>query len=105
MLCQKVHWHAASAHDPPSYSALLEDKTAVVHTLGILLEGGKYKSAMQSGNALGLLSSFAGSLGLGDTGNPLAKGANANAREGEYERMNRDSGVYMSLTVLEKTMH
>ncbi|KAG9004260.1 hypothetical protein FRB94_002480 [Tulasnella sp. JGI-2019a] len=83
----KVKWHAASAFDPPSYAPLLENKTAVVHTLGILLEGGKYKSAVRSGDILGLFSSFCGASG---SSNPLERGANG---EGEYEKMNRDSAL------------
>ncbi|KAG8861166.1 hypothetical protein FRB96_003116 [Tulasnella sp. 330] len=86
----KVQWKAASAFDPSSYAPLLENKTAVVHTLGILLEGGKYKSAIRNGDLIGLLSSFTGASGLGSRGNPLDKGANG---VGEYEKMNRDSAL------------
>ena len=57
-----------------------------MHTLGVLLEshGGGYKDAVRSSNPLGLASAvFRNAVG---GGNPLMKG------EGEYERINRDSG-------------
>ncbi|KAF8344220.1 uncharacterized protein EI90DRAFT_2900713 [Cantharellus anzutake] len=43
----KVSWHAASAFDPPTYKDLVGPSAAVVHTLGTLLEGARYKSAVK----------------------------------------------------------
>ena len=70
---------------------LLEGKTAVVHTLGILFEkrtgaqGGKgYKGALKESNPVELVKEAAGSTVGGR--NPLEEGG------GEYEMMNRDSG-------------
>ncbi|KAG9019659.1 hypothetical protein FRB90_012005 [Tulasnella sp. 427] len=82
----KVKWHAASALEPSSYASLLDGKTAVVHTLGVLLEGG-YKNSLKEGDILGLASSFARNLG-DESGNPLTRN-----KPGEYERINRDSAL------------
>lgn len=82
----KVKWHAASALDPSSYASLLNGKTAVVHTLGVLLEGG-YKNSLKEGDILGLASSFVRNFGL-ESGNPLTR-----EKPGEYEAINRDSAL------------
>jgi hypothetical protein len=60
------------------------DKTAVVHTLGTLLEDQRYKAAVRKGGVVGLARAFAGTFGAR---NPLEEGG-----EGSYEVMNRDSG-------------
>ena len=80
----KVKWHAASALEPESYKSLLDNKTAVVHTLGMLLEGG-YKDAVKNNQAMGLLSSLANNFS--SSRNPLAS-----KEGGEYELINRDAG-------------
>lgn len=82
----KVKWHAASALEPSSYAPLLNGKTAVVHTLGVLLEGG-YKNSLKEGDILSLGSSFVRNFGL-ESGNPLTRG-----KPGEYEVINRDSAL------------
>jgi hypothetical protein len=64
-----VNWHAGSAFDPSTYQSLIASSSAVVHTLGILLEDQGYKSSVR--------------------GNPL-KGKEA--KKTGYEGMNRDSG-------------
>lgn len=90
----RISWHKASAFEPTSYSELISNSTAVVHTLGILLEDTGYKSSVRGGDVLGVGKALLGGLGiLGDgEGNPLKKG-----KEGGYERINRDSGGSSSL--------
>ncbi|SCV67028.1 BQ2448_5674 [Microbotryum intermedium] len=85
----KVDWRAGTPFDPSTYSSLLPSCTAVVSTLGILLET-NYKEKGQA-NALGVLKGVVDNV-LGSRGNPLAKGAN----ERSYERMNRDAAVTMA---------
>lgn len=80
-----VEWHAASAFKPETYRSLVGSATAVVHTLGTLLENSSYKQAIRQSDAASLASTFARLL-KGE--NPLAKGA-----EGSYERINKDSGA------------
>ncbi|KAL5511210.1 hypothetical protein ACEPAH_4425 [Sanghuangporus vaninii] len=92
---ERVEWRAADALNPEQYASLLDGKTAVVHTLGILFESGKgreggYKQALKKNDLFG----FVGAVGrgvknsiFGGGKNPLAEG------EGEYERMNRDSAL------------
>ena len=85
-----VEWHAASAFDPPTYTSLVSSSSAVVHTLGILLEDAGYKASIRDGDGLGLIKAFAGGMmGSGEAANPL-KGREE--REKGYEGMNRDSG-------------
>ncbi|ORY78409.1 hypothetical protein BCR35DRAFT_305012 [Leucosporidium creatinivorum] len=84
----QVDWRSASAFQPSSYSSLLPSCTAVVSTLGILLEGDSYKSEGQA-SPLGVLKGVVKGF-TGDRGNPLGE------REGEkrsYERMNRDAAL------------
>ncbi|KAG8935671.1 hypothetical protein FRC02_006947 [Tulasnella sp. 418] len=92
----KVEWHKASAFDPPSYAPLLNKKHAVIHTLGVLLEGG-YKDAVKEGSLTKIAGAFSRGWGLGDQGNPLKK----RAGPGEYEIMNRDSAIKVLDTYLE----
>jgi uncharacterized protein YbjT (DUF2867 family) len=78
--CRKqVTWHAGSAQDPSSYSHLLPSVTAVVHTLGVLLET-DYKS--------GGITSLVEGLLAGEPSNPLDE------KRGTYDRINRDSGRF-----------
>jgi len=87
-----VKWHAASAFDPYSYSSLISSSTAVVHTLGILLEDAGYKKAVREGNVFGLLKAVVG----GDSsGNPLRS---REEKQQGYEGMNRDSGESAQFT-------
>ncbi|KAG8703640.1 hypothetical protein FRC09_004057 [Ceratobasidium sp. 395] len=86
-----VEFNEASALEPASYRALLEPCTAVVHTLGILLEAPRYKSAIQSSSLGGLISAFGHAWGLGAAGNPLTK--SAPGEEGTYERINTDAAL------------
>lgn len=57
--------------------------TAVVHTLGILMEN-NYKKHVRSGNLLGLIGAVMG----GKVGNPLGEEKGSMT----YESMNRDAG-------------
>lgn len=81
----KVDWRAANAADPTTYSELLRSCTAVVSTLGILLEN-DYKSN-GSAKPLGVLKGVAESL-LGGKGNPLGAAGGVT-----YEKMNRDAAL------------
>lgn len=64
--------------------------TAVVHTLGILLEDSGYKRAVADGNVAGVLGALAkGVTGSGEASNPLKT---TKERSSSYEAMNRDSG-------------
>ena len=69
----------------------MASSSAVVHTLGILLEDAGYKQAIRDGDLLGLLGAFTGSRG---GGNPLRE---RGRREKSYEGMNRDSGGALPL--------
>jgi len=95
---------------------LISESTAVVHTLGILLEDQGYKAAVNGGNVFGVVKALAAGLS-GSNGNPLKN--KVDKRRG-YEGMNRDSGglfildwVYslltshpiIALTVLDTMLH
>ncbi|CAE6452720.1 unnamed protein product [Rhizoctonia solani] len=87
----KVDFRKASAFEPSTYRKLLESCTAVVHTLGILLEAPKYKSAVRGGSLGGLVSAFGHAWGLGAAGNPLEK--RVPGEQGTYEHINRDAAL------------
>jgi hypothetical protein len=92
---EKVEWHAASAFEPASYRSLISSSTAVVHTLGTLLEGGEYKQSIKTGDAFGTVVSGAKSAFESfNGGNPLRKGS-----LGSYESVNRDSGECLILLI------
>ncbi|KAI0036355.1 mitochondrial protein [Vararia minispora EC-137] len=84
----KVDWQQADAFRPETYTHLLPGVTAVVHTLGTLLEDTKYKDALRKGDVLGALTSFVRSTLLPGGRNPLEAGA-----EKSYERLNRDAAL------------
>lgn len=65
----------------------MADSTAVVHTLGILLEDTGYKKAVREGSPVGVGKAIFG--GLFGTPSPLR--AKEERRSG-YDGMNRDSG-------------
>ncbi|BEJ14573.1 hypothetical protein CspHIS471_0403400 [Cutaneotrichosporon sp. HIS471] len=93
-----VQWHRASAFEPNTYRGLLADKSAVVHTLGILLEDAGYKDAIARGDVLGLLGGMLrGATGSGPASNPLKTAVEA---RGTYEAMNRDSALTVLDTML-----
>lgn len=81
----RVQWHKADAFLPSTYSHLVASSSAVVHTLGILLEDPGYKQAIQDGNVLKLVKGFLG-------GGPGRLKSREEEKRG-YEGMNRDSGM------------
>lgn len=84
-----VEWHKASAFEPSSYASLVASSSAVVHTLGILLEDSGYKQAVREGNVLGIVRALGNGLAGSGSGNPLKT---TEERRAGYEGMNRDSG-------------
>jgi hypothetical protein len=82
-----VTWHRASAFEPEHYRDILSDRTAVVHSLGILLEDAGYKQAIKDGNVFGVAKAIGSSL----FGGPPPLRGKEEMRRG-YEGMNRDSG-------------
>ena len=91
-----MNWHAGSAFDSTTYQSLIASSSAVVHTLGILLEDQGYKSSVRGGSIFGLGKAVLGGL-TGSQGNPL-KGKEA--KKTGYEGMNRDSGQYSHLELV-----
>ncbi|KAJ1309765.1 hypothetical protein OPQ81_006531 [Rhizoctonia solani] len=88
---KEVDFRKASAYEPSTYRELLEPCTAVVHTIGALLEAPKYKSAVRLGSLGGLVSAFGHAWGLGAAGNPLEK--RVPGEEATYEYINRDAAL------------
>lgn len=88
----RVSWHKASAFEPEQYSQIIQNQTAVVHCLGILLEDAGYKKAVKDGNIFGVAKAIGGSL-FGSS--PPLKGKEESRRG--YEGMNRDSGECVEL--------
>ena len=82
----QVDWQKGDALDPDSYAHHLSDATAVVHTLGTLIEGSKYKEALREGNLPGLISSLTSALG---SSNPLGTADSKTS----YAALNRDSAL------------
>ncbi|KAH7913710.1 mitochondrial protein [Hygrophoropsis aurantiaca] len=87
----QVDWRRADALRPETYASLLPGVSAVVHTLGTLLEDGKYKAALANGDVPSLLRHFVSGLS-GHGGNPLERNSRAGSTGG-YEIMNRDSAL------------
>jgi len=88
----KVNWQKGNALQPDSYAHHMSDATAVVHTLGSLFEGQKYKKALKDGNLFGL---FASILQDSRSGNPLEKDS-----MGSYEVINRETALRVCETFL-----
>ena len=86
-----IKWHKASAFEPETYAPLVQDSTAVVHTLGILLEDAGYKKAVREGSPIGVGKALLGEL----FGTPSPLRTKAEQRMG-YDGMNRDSGERQS---------
>lgn len=88
--CQNCrNWLAADAFNPSAYAKRLPASTAVVHTLGTLLEDNGYKAAVKEGDPFGVLRSLTRSY-AGVGGNPLKE---KSQRSGTYEQLNRDAGT------------
>ena len=93
-----VEWAKADILKPESYKSFLNGATAVVHTMGILLEA-DYKGVVQGREPVvsGLQRAFSSSK-LGSQ-NPLSRtqGEELHPKEKDgqltYELMNRDSGT------------
>ena len=81
-----MEWLRADALRPETYSHLLPDASAVVHTLGTLLADTKYKDALRKQDLAGAAAIFLQRL-TGAGRNPLEESP------GGYERLNRDSGL------------
>lgn len=90
---RQVKWNAGSIDDPSTFAHLMSDRTAVVHTLGVLLEGGEYKNGIA-----GLARSLLRSRGPSGSGNPLQEAAED--RPGSYEHINRETGALCSISTL-----
>ena len=75
--------------NPKTYAHHLPDATAVVHTLGTLLEDAKYKTALKDSNLVALLGVAVSDLFSSESSNPLREPI----KEGGYEQMNRDAGA------------
>jgi len=80
----KVEWRKADALLPETYSDILPKVGAVVHTLGTLLEDGKYKTALAHGSLVGLVGAIAGG-----GGNSLDRVP----QRCSYDVINRDSAL------------
>ncbi|TYJ52369.1 hypothetical protein B9479_007025 [Cryptococcus floricola] len=96
----RVTWHAADAFSPSSYSSLVSSSTAVVHTLGILLEDQGYKKAVREGDVFGLAGSMVKALEGG--ANPLKS---AEEKKRGYEGVNRDSALTVLNTMISTPPH
>ncbi|KAK0532307.1 hypothetical protein OC834_002649 [Tilletia horrida] len=91
-----ISWQSADALRPETYAKALGGCTAVVHTIGILLES-DYKAGGRGPGPGGVLRGLARGWGLGESRNPLDEGAHKTS----YEVMNRDSALGVARTFLE----
>lgn len=86
-----MNWQKADACKPETYQHLLGDKTAVVHTLGTLLEDARYKAALAKGDLPALMKVAAEKFTR--SGNPLEEPS----KKGGYDELNRDAGELISI--------
>ena len=86
----QVTWLKGDALSPETYAHLLPVATAVVHTLGTLLEDTRYKAALKDGNVSALLGTFVSNL-VGGPGNPLED----RRKKDGYEVVNYEAGVFV----------
>ncbi|KAL8681575.1 MAG: hypothetical protein Q9186_002315 [Xanthomendoza sp. 1 TL-2023] len=98
-----VQWESADILKPATYTALLKDADAVIHSMGILLEA-DYKGVLTGKESIwgGLSRAFSASKG-GSKGNPLEREEGGGElkpqeRDGQltYELMNRDSAITLA---------
>ncbi|KAF8509254.1 NAD(P)-binding protein [Gautieria morchelliformis] len=94
-----VSWHTASALSPNTYRTLLRGRTAVVHTVGTLLEIARYKEAVRATDVGGLARAVGGVLAGGEGRNPLKRGASTR-HPASYETINRDTALRVCETYL-----
>ncbi|EKM55358.1 uncharacterized protein PHACADRAFT_173469 [Phanerochaete carnosa HHB-10118-sp] len=85
----KVDWQKADALQPKTYKHLLPGTTAVVHTLGTLLEDARYKAALSKGDIGALIRVAVDSMTKG--GNPLEE----KSKRGGYDELNRDAALHV----------
>ena len=86
-----MEWVAADALNPSSYREIIPAQTAVIHTLGTLLEGTSYKASVRDGNPFGLANAVV--QNLISNKNPLKE---SEGLPDSYELLNRDSGLYLT---------
>jgi len=82
-----VDWQKGDALHPETFAHLFPEVDGVVHTLGTLIEDGRYKQALKNGDFLSVMQSVFQS-GFSH-GNPLKR---REQNGGSYEVMNRDTG-------------
>ncbi|THH08659.1 hypothetical protein EW146_g8920, partial [Bondarzewia mesenterica] len=91
-----VDWQAGDALRPETYAHLLPGASAVVHTIGTLLEDTEYKAVLRFRNLGGAIRSFRrSSSGVGR--NPLEK----DKTKGSYEILNRDAALRVAQAFVE----
>ncbi|KAI8644297.1 hypothetical protein BD408DRAFT_481473 [Parasitella parasitica] len=87
---QKVQWASGNSLKPETYKDILKGVTAVVHSVGILMEN-DYKSVAQAQTLCEAASGIPHMiLGMKDHGNPLDPALKDHPRP-TYEMMNRDT--------------
>ena len=99
---KSVTWRSANILHPATYSSDLSDATAVVHSMGILLEA-DYKGVVMGKESpiSGLRRAFSATK-IGSSVNPLDRGEGESIEPGEkdgqltYELMNRDSAIILA---------
>jgi hypothetical protein len=97
----KVAWERADILKPKTYNSILQNATAVVHSMGILLEA-DYKGVLSGRESplSGLQRAFAPSKS--ESQNPLERHSNQDLKPQEkngqitYELMNRDSAITLA---------
>ncbi|KAF8077897.1 hypothetical protein FPV67DRAFT_1403362 [Lyophyllum atratum] len=87
----KVDWQKGDALQPETFAHLFPEVGGIVHTLGTLIEDGRYKESLKQGDIVGLINSFYESV-TGDHGNPLEK-TRDNLQRGSYDLLNRDAAL------------
>ncbi|CUS12031.1 unnamed protein product [Tuber aestivum] len=94
----KVTWAKANLLFPSTYKECLKDATAVVHSMGILLET-DYKGVLsgKENPITGICRAF--NSVKGTSRNPLKEGNSPGEPQLTYETINRDSGKYSNPTI------
>jgi hypothetical protein len=90
-----VDWHKGDALRPETFEHLMPEVGGVVHTLGTLIEGGKYKKDLKEGNFIGIAGQFISSVF--DESNPLENNTSKNS----YDALNRDAGPFFIVRLSE----
>lgn len=85
-----MDWQKGDALHPETFAHLFLEVDGVVHTLGTLIEDGRYKQALKNGDFLSVMQSVFQS-GFSD-GNPLKRQTDGEQNGASYEVMNRDTG-------------